>query len=204
MRNVCIIPARKGSKRLPGKNRIEFFGRPIIQNPIDAAVSSGLFERIEVSTDDEAMRNIVFPPAVINWRSPELCADDVPDIDVVRHYCDRHRDATYLCYLYATAALVTPAQLLRGLSLLRRSGVVSTYCCVGHSTADVGQFYWFDVAAMISNKLQTQIGLVLDDLECQDINTADDLWIAEQKLRATRNYITLKTREVSDQESGLK
>ena len=51
--NVAIIPARGGSKRLPRKNIKPFFGRPVIYYSIRAAVDSGLFEHIIVSTDDD-------------------------------------------------------------------------------------------------------------------------------------------------------
>jgi len=54
MRNlIAVVPARGGSKRIPRKNLIEFFGRPMIAWTIDAARQTGLFDRIIVSTDDE-------------------------------------------------------------------------------------------------------------------------------------------------------
>jgi N-acylneuraminate cytidylyltransferase len=49
---IAVIPARGGSKRIPRKNLVEFGGRPLIAWTIDAAVESGLFERVLVSTDD--------------------------------------------------------------------------------------------------------------------------------------------------------
>ena len=51
--NVIIIPARGGSKRVPGKNIKNFYGKPIIAWPIAIAQASGLFDRIIVSTDSE-------------------------------------------------------------------------------------------------------------------------------------------------------
>lgn len=50
---IAIIPARGGSKRIEGKNIMDFFGRPMMAWTIDAARESGLFSRIVVSTDDE-------------------------------------------------------------------------------------------------------------------------------------------------------
>jgi CMP-N-acetylneuraminic acid synthetase len=52
-RIVAIIPARGGSKRIPGKNIIDFMGKPMIAWTIEAARDSGLFEKIVVSTDSE-------------------------------------------------------------------------------------------------------------------------------------------------------
>lgn len=52
---VAIIPARGGSKRLPGKNLIDFFGKPLLAWSIEAALTSGLFDRVVVSTEDVAI-----------------------------------------------------------------------------------------------------------------------------------------------------
>ena len=51
--NVCIIPARGGSKRIPRKNIKELCGRPMISYSITTAIKSGLFGKVVVSTDDE-------------------------------------------------------------------------------------------------------------------------------------------------------
>lgn len=58
MSNLAIIPARGGSKRIPRKNIKEFLGKPIIAYSIKAAIESGLFDEVMVSTDDEEIRNI--------------------------------------------------------------------------------------------------------------------------------------------------
>lgn len=52
-RVIAVIPARGGSKRVPGKNVMDFLGKPMIAWTIDAAKQSGLFDKIVVSTDDE-------------------------------------------------------------------------------------------------------------------------------------------------------
>ena len=53
MKNIAIIPARGGSKRIYKKNIKEFLGKPIIAYSIESAIASGLFETVLVSTDDE-------------------------------------------------------------------------------------------------------------------------------------------------------
>ena len=50
--NICVIPARGGSKRIPRKNIKEFAGKPMIEWSISAAIKANCFERIIVSTDD--------------------------------------------------------------------------------------------------------------------------------------------------------
>jgi len=56
--NVAIIPARGGSKRIPRKNIKEFCGKPMIAWSIEAALKSGVFNRIIVSTDDEDIAEV--------------------------------------------------------------------------------------------------------------------------------------------------
>ena len=58
MKNLCVIPARRGSKRLKNKNKIDFFGKPMISYTIESAIKSKCFEKILVSTDDLEIRKI--------------------------------------------------------------------------------------------------------------------------------------------------
>jgi len=53
MRTIAVIPARGGSKRLPGKNTKDLCGKPLIAWAIEAAMKSGVFDRVYVSTDDQ-------------------------------------------------------------------------------------------------------------------------------------------------------
>lgn len=57
-KKIAIIPARGGSKRIPNKNIIPFNGRPMIAWTIDAALQSGCFDRVLVSTDDEKIASV--------------------------------------------------------------------------------------------------------------------------------------------------
>ena len=58
MKKIAIITARGGSKRIPRKNIKDFLGKPIIAYSIEAALSSGLFDEVMVSTDDEEIAEI--------------------------------------------------------------------------------------------------------------------------------------------------
>lgn len=55
---VAVIPARGGSKRVPKKNIVDFFGKPLISWTIEAAISSGIFDRVIVSTDSEEIAEV--------------------------------------------------------------------------------------------------------------------------------------------------
>lgn len=115
---VCIIPARGGSKRLPGKNVRSFHGRPMIAWSIDAARRSDLFERVVVSTDDDAIAEVATTEGaeVPFRRAPELSDDHTPTNPVVADATARLglSDDTAVCCLYATAPFVEPEDLRRG------------------------------------------------------------------------------------------
>jgi len=57
-KTIAIIPARGGSKRIPRKNIIDFFGKPLIAYTIEAAINSKIFDKVIVSTDDEEIADI--------------------------------------------------------------------------------------------------------------------------------------------------
>ena len=94
MKNLCIIPARGGSKRIPRKNIKPFMGKPIIAYSIEAALNSGLFDEVMVSTDDEEIADIAkqYGAKVPFYRSTETANDFATTVDVleevVRMYID--------------------------------------------------------------------------------------------------------------------
>lgn len=77
---LAVIPARGGSKRLPNKNIRELAGRPLIAHTIEAALGSGLFERVIVSTDSEEIAAVAtaYGAEVPFRRSAPLADDHVP------------------------------------------------------------------------------------------------------------------------------
>ena len=81
---IAIIPARGGSKRMPGKNTRDLYGKPIIGYTIEAALESGLFSRIIVSTDSEEVASIArrFHAEVPFIRDADL-ADDYTPVSLV-------------------------------------------------------------------------------------------------------------------------
>lgn len=80
MNIVALIPARAGSKRVPGKNTRLLGGKPLIQWTLDAAIDSGLFADIQIWSDDPEVHQ-QFP---LRSYMREPSADDEPDIAWVR------------------------------------------------------------------------------------------------------------------------
>ena len=74
---LCVIPARGGSKRIPRKNIREFCGKPMIAWSIEAALSSGCFDQIIVSTDDSEIAEVSRQwGAEVPFYRPLALADD--------------------------------------------------------------------------------------------------------------------------------
>ncbi|TIH18031.1 pseudaminic acid cytidylyltransferase [Marinifilum sp. JC120] len=122
--NIAIIPARGGSKRIKNKNIKNFAGKPIIHYSIAAAVESGLFSHVIVSTDsDEIVEMAEKCGAIAPFRRPaELSDDYTPTAPVLMHAIDWALEngikAKYACCIYPTAPLVRPADLQDGFGLL--------------------------------------------------------------------------------------
>jgi pseudaminic acid cytidylyltransferase len=126
--NIAVIPARGGSKRIPGKNIQDFEGKPLIAWSIEAALKSGLFEHVYISTDDEAIAEtaVEYKAEVPFVRPPELSDDFTGTFDVVRHcinWCEQEGIyADNYCCIYATAPFITPDVLKEGFNILVKSG----------------------------------------------------------------------------------
>lgn len=90
MSSICIIPARGGSKRLPGKNLHPLGGKPLLSHTIDAAVDSGCFDEVVVSSDDKDILALAQTHGVgIDVRSPEMAADTIRAVEVVYEFLER-------------------------------------------------------------------------------------------------------------------
>ena len=88
---VAIIPARGGSKRIPGKNIRSFAGKPIIAYSIEVATEAGCFDRIIVSTDSEEIAAVAkhYGAEVPFLRPAEISGDHTGTADVLIHaICD--------------------------------------------------------------------------------------------------------------------
>lgn len=123
--NVAVIPARGGSKRIPRKNIKNFCGKPMIAWSIEAALKSGCFDSVIVSTDDEEIASVAqhYGAEVPFFRPPSLSDDHTPTIPVVQHAVNflqgAGADVRYVCCLYATAPFVSSEDLLQGFNLIK-------------------------------------------------------------------------------------
>ena len=92
---VGLILARAGSKRVPNKNVRLLNGRPLIAYTVDAAIASGCFSSVVVSTDDSRVADIPRESgALVDQRPPSLCGDTIRAVEVVEEGLGHRRVAT--------------------------------------------------------------------------------------------------------------
>ncbi|MCC5996829.1 MAG: pseudaminic acid cytidylyltransferase [Oceanicaulis sp.] len=126
---LAVIPARGGSKRIPRKNAADFCGRPMIAWPIRAALESGCFERLVVSTDDPELAEVARAcGAETPFLRPDHLSDDrTPVIDVIGHAIETLEAAgehhEHVCCLFATAPFLKAEDLRASAGLIAADGV---------------------------------------------------------------------------------
>jgi len=123
---ICIIPARGGSKRIPKKNIKPFFGKPLIAYSIETAISSKLFDKIIVSTDDEEIAKVALKYNTSVQMRPDNLSDDFTGTGDVINYVVKtlQNDGLkfdFVCTIYATAPLLQKEYLIQGYEKLKRS-----------------------------------------------------------------------------------
>lgn len=124
MNNICVIPARGGSKRIPKKNIKLFLGKPIVAYSIETAISSGLFKEVMVSTDDDNIAAIAkeYGAKVPFMRSAQNANDYATTKDVIVEVLESYQQLGLsfdkACCIYPTAPFISTSMLSESLTLL--------------------------------------------------------------------------------------
>ncbi|MBR1701082.1 MAG: pseudaminic acid cytidylyltransferase [Lachnospiraceae bacterium] len=127
MKKIAIITARGGSKRIPRKNIREFCGKPILAYSIEAAVKSGIFDTVMVSTDDEEIAEVAkqYGAEVPFYRSAETANDFATTndvlLEVLAEYERRGEKFDMGVCIYPTAPFVTAEKLRSAVEQLEQS-----------------------------------------------------------------------------------
>jgi pseudaminic acid cytidylyltransferase len=122
--NICLIPARGGSKRLKNKNIINFFGKPIISYTIEKAIKSNLFDKVIVTTDSKKIASISkkYGAEVPFLRPKKYSNDFASDLMVLKHFLNHSKKNNLLidtlCYLYPINPLLKISTLKQCKKLL--------------------------------------------------------------------------------------
>lgn len=129
MKRAAIITARGGSKRIPRKNIRPFLGKPILEYSIEAALQTGLFDEVMVSTEDEEIAQAAKKAGaeVPFFRSAQTANDFATTADVVAEvlasYEQIGKSFDTVCCIYPTAPFVTADAIRQAMMLLEQEPV---------------------------------------------------------------------------------
>lgn len=137
---LAIIPARGGSKRLPGKNIKELAGKPLIAWAIDSALESKLFDEIMVNTDDSEIADIAkkYGASIPFLRDNSLATDTSSSLDVVvktiEYYKEQNKHYDIVVLLQPTSPLRDSSDIKNAVDLFiqKEAASVLTVCEVDH------------------------------------------------------------------------
>ena len=122
--HIAVIPARGGSKRIPGKNIRNFLGKPMLQVTIEKICNLGMFDSIYVSTEDPTISKIAIESgARVHNRAIELSNDFATTLDVV-HSTVKYLEGVqlsendFVTCIYPVTPLLKPKHLTQALALL--------------------------------------------------------------------------------------
>jgi len=130
---IAIIPARGGSKRIPGKNVKDFCGKPMIVWAIGYAIESGLFDKVIVSTDDAHIAEVARAAgAEIPFARPDSLADDhTPTVPVISHAIEACEamgwKIEYACCIYPCVPFLHSSDLVDAFALMQARDVPFAY-----------------------------------------------------------------------------
>lgn len=221
MSTLAMITARGGSKRIPRKNIIDFCGKPIITYSIEAALASGVFDEVMVSTDDKEIAEVAKAAgaSVPFFRSDETSGDYASTDDVIyevlMEYEKRGQHFDSFVCIYPTAPFITKDKLKEAVALLETAESVMPVVAFSYPPQrgiiineagevrrkypeylttrsqdleklyhDCGQFYACRTDAFLRDKttdVDNLVPMIMDEMEVQDIDTFEDLAIAEVK-----------------------
>lgn len=148
MKNIAIIPARSGSKGIKNKNIRNLCGKPLIAYTIEAAVNSGEFDEIMVSTDSEEYAEIAkkYGANVPFLRSTITASDTASSWDMVTEVLDGYKrlnqEYDTFCLLQPTSPLRTHEDINKAYKLYREKAefAVVSVCKAEHSPLWCGHF----------------------------------------------------------------
>ena len=194
MGNICVIPARGGSKRIPRKNIKEFLGKPIIAYSIQAALDSGLFDEVMVSTDDLEIADIAkkYGAKVPFMRSAKNSDDFATTFDVIKEVINYYKDQSIefdnLCCLYSCAPFVNPKVLLRAYNQLTKNFFDTVFPIIPFSfpiqrALRVNQ-------GKVSMILEANLNIRSQDLEKSFHDSGQFYWCNTKQLLISKKLIT--------------
>lgn len=176
MSTLAIIPARGGSKRLPRKNLIELGGKPLVAHSIEAAIGSGIFSKIILSSDDEEILEIgrAYPEITLEKREASLAGDKVKVIDLIKQIADRPdvvAEFDKISLLLPTCPFRTAEDLQKGNELLTEDDFSVVSVCPMEEPVQLAVGIDSDSGVMDKEALLNPSPLVTGQTRSQDFQT---------------------------------
>jgi len=192
---LALIPARGGSKGLPGKNILPAGGRPLLDWTIAAARASRYIDRVVLSSDDDAIIAVALACGCdVPFRRPAaLASDSAPTMDVVLHALDQLPDFDIVVLLQPTSPLRTTADIDAACERMVKS-VATT--CVSVTEAEQSPYWMYQIDPNLA--LQPIIAAPENASRRQDLPKVYVLngavYVADTgRLRSTRAFVTRDT-----------
>lgn len=167
---LALIPARKGSKGLPGKNRALLLGRPLVEYTLDAAAGARSVDEVWLSSDDEDILSLGARRGIKALRRPApLASDTASAMDVVDHWISELPDDVkaqdpLLVYLQPTSPLRTAQHIEQSLAQL---AAANSSCLLSVVEMDKSPYKAFKLDA--SGRLQSLFDERLSNQRRQDL-----------------------------------
>ena len=139
MKNIAIIPARGGSKRLPKKNYDLFFGKPLFLYSYESAIKSKLFDKVVISTESSEVRKIMKDNNINDEyiRPDNLANDDSSLIDVCIDVLEFYKIEEFnnMCMIWATSPIIDENDLINSFNQFNESKVDGIVACTEYTHA---------------------------------------------------------------------
>jgi CMP-N-acetylneuraminic acid synthetase len=197
MRALGIIPARKGSKRLVGKNLRPLGGKPLVRWVIEAARAAKALDRLVVSSDDDAVLDLArtFDDRLPLRRPSELAADDSPALDYVLHALEalelRSGEAPFdvVVILQPSSPFTLPADIDGTVHLLLKSGADTAVSVVELEHA----VHPFKMKVMDGDRLRPFLEEERGRMAARDL---PKIYVRNCSVYATRRRVLLEQRQI--------
>ncbi len=125
MRAIAIVLARSSSKRIKNKNIIDFFNKPMLAYPIEAALNSKLFEKVFISSDSMEYVNLAknYGASFLNLRPKNLADDRATTLEVMAYHMEELelKDEDIACCLYGTSVFLQEKHLKNAFETLKEN-----------------------------------------------------------------------------------
>ena len=191
---LAIIPARGGSKRIPRKNIKPFFGKPVIAYAIEAALQSGCFAEVMVSTDDDEIAQIALEyGAKVPFRRSAANSDDHATtvavlLEVLAGYKALGTDFAEACCIYPLNPFLDGEKLDAARQKMHGEKLDGVFTAVryGHPVQRAFKLTDHSIRLLFPEYMHTRT----QDLEPTFHDAAQFYWFRPQVLRQTQKLFT--------------